>query len=477
MKPYLRNIRILWLGLTALMAFFVVYSITVPNGNITYTQNFQNDNYHRIDKLKPIERTLPVSSIGQTILGGPVYFKLNTPRKFDQAKVKVVYRTNPNFKHSQIELGLLMNKQQWQYQLKPLENKVIEQTQKNWSMIKKGDEILLQRNHTYDSIADFKKQPPYFEKLAVYNDNLKIDRNSSSSEEGSTEIAVPLVGSYQFYVQTRASMTAEFSFKNEQAENIKKQAELLIYDGDNLQMIIDLSKDRSTAEQWSYSLKLDKPKEGYYKVEFRADDNVISRGLKIDQKQVSFLGKLKFAKDSKPSQLWTDSREVSFLAKTSEAVGDVYINNQRQRVSEVYRQFGYDTKSRISELQLETPGLELTGDGVFAFSSSTIFDPRIKRVDYLTDLDREGTDFILARYKAVSRDRGWTTATANFNLSGAELSQKSYDFMLSVPGFKNDDQVSDWMEIKEIQVELTGKTLKERLENFIKRVALKLFLS
>lgn len=477
------KIRLILLAIIFLIAGFLLSTVVVPLGRTAYRQDFQNENYQRIGKIKPIERTLPATATGQTILGGPVYFTINQPRKFEQAEVQITYRTNQNFRHAQIELGVLNNKALWQYQLKPIQNTVIERAEKSWSKLRVGNELLLQRTPKYTSIADFKRNPPPFEQIATYQHEWQLEKNFTLPKTGQSEIVWQLQGGYQFFTLVgTGTLEVDFAFsKNPDLTNEATLTEVQLYQGKNLVAVSKLGAERTAGDKaghWSYNFQAKDLKPGYYKIVLRADNNLITDKLVLNQENISFAGRLKFAKrQAVPVELWTNSREVNLLAQTAESVGDVYLNGQRQLIFEAFKQYSYKNSARTTQIRLTKPGLEIAGDGVFALKENQLFDPRLKQIDSLTDLDKEKIDYILARYDDTVEKDGWKTAKANFDLRGADLDQGAYSFVLSAPGFKADDDKMDWLEIKSIEAELKGDNLWQETKTFVKKVVRKLFFS
>jgi hypothetical protein len=483
MKSKFINLRLFLFVIIIFVIAFFLWTIVGPTGQVVYRQDFQNDNYYRLGKIKPVERTLPVTATGQTILGGPVYFTLNTSRPWKKAEVVLRYRTSPNFKHSQIELGLLTNKQQWQYLLQPLGNSLLDETLQRWIKVASGSEVLLQRRPTYSSLEAFKAKPPVFGEIAVYNDTLNYAPDFTTATSGQANLQVPLIGGYQFFtVVNNGELDLKLGFNELKNQNITTtKTELLLYQGRNLVKLIDLSAKRAEAVSfgwWVYTLTEKNLAQGFYKVELRSDDNLVTKSLELNQNRLAFAGHLQIGEvPVNGLKLWTDSREVSFLARSAESVGDVFINGERQVVGEAYRQFSFTTAKHLNELKIVKPGLELSGDGVFAFEPAELFNPRLKQIDYLTNLDREGINYILANYTPPTKAQGWTTATTSFDFTRAVPDTDGFKFMLSIPGFKDKDQVADWLEIGSIEVKMTGETPLQYLRKWLRRVISKVLIS
>lgn len=480
MNEKLLNLRMVWIAVVILLVILLATTIAVPMGRVKYVQDFQHNNYHRIGKLKPLERTLPATETGQPILGGPIYFAVNQPRLFKKAEVKIRFRTNPNFNHSQIELGILQDKARWQYELQPLENSLIEETSRKWAGVLANDEVLLQKASKYRSIDEFKKNPPAFEKIATYNNDWQLAKNFTPPAPGRTTIDWSLRGGYAFYaLAASGTLDIKFDFAaNQEASEHVPQTEILLYQGRNLIVSKKLGAERKLGDQagrWSYDFAGENLAAGYYKAIVRADDNLVTNKITVNQSNVSFVGGLKFTDRQKtPLEFWTNSREINLLAVDSRSVGDVYLNDTRQLIFEAYKQYSYKNKDRNTKMKLTKPGLEISGDGVFATTEAGLFDPRLKRIDSLTDLEKEGIEYILARYKESSKTGGWHEATANFDLTGTDLDKGSYSFVLSIPGFKSDDELLDWLEIGNIQVVLTGDNLWQTIKIYTKKAIRKL---
>jgi len=482
MKHKIILVRLIWISALILIASFFLWNIIVPFGRARYTEDFRNNQYEQIGRVKPINRTLPLVNTGQTIIGSPVYFTLNVTRPWQEAKVKVKYRTSPNFPHKAIDLGLLVNKPQWQFVTKPLESKTLDELANNWSRLDSNGETLYQRQPVFSSIVDFKQHPPESSQIALFNDSLPIEQSFASVPEGKNSLQESLVGGWQFFTTVNSGeLVARFGFNEAFDPNIKKsKTEVFLYQGKNLIKIFDLSPRRDEIDNdgwWVYTLQEKNLPAGYYRLELRTDDNLITKSLDLNQTLMSFVGRLHFASDQKGiKRLWTTSREVSFMARRAESVGDVFIDGERQIVTESLRQFKFETKRNLAELRLEKAGLELAGDGVFAFDQSGLFDPRQKQIDYLTNLEQEKINFVLARYVPPAREGEWRVAEATFDFRKAVKDNDGYKFMLSIPGFTDPDNQADWLEIGRVEVDLKGEKVWQMAKRITKNWIIRHFL-
>ena len=156
---------ILWLSLAIFVAW-LMWQVVVPSGRVAYL----TDKHHQsgfIGDFEPLGSLAKVD--GQTkIIGNSVYFTVRTPRPFSKLKLTLSYRPSDQ---SLIELGLLQNGDQENYQVKPLYHQVINNLYhaKDWGVIENGQTLFLQRQDVYDSLKQFLAKPPAASEVAIYN--------------------------------------------------------------------------------------------------------------------------------------------------------------------------------------------------------------------------------------------------------------------------------------------------------------------
>ena len=200
---------ILWLGLISSI-IWLAYLRIVPSGKISYFYNFQKPSFF-IGKLTPEERLEMKSGLAE-IKGDPVYFSLRTPKKFNRAAITVKFKNTTAY--PVMELGLLNDKIAWNYDLKPLENKVIDQLAMVWPVIYgQAGSRLIQREKKYNSIENFLNSLPPINEIAIYDYNLNnkflLDKYAPALEP--SVIDYNFRGSYQFYTYIK-NETLNYTF-------------------------------------------------------------------------------------------------------------------------------------------------------------------------------------------------------------------------------------------------------------------------
>ncbi len=497
MKNFTVKIRIfLWLILTGI-AGWLLYMAAAPGGKIGYVADFTKSGYF-IGKLTPEERLMPAAGgmpLSRVIIGDPVYFSLRTARRFDKAKLTLKYRQSEDAPPI-IEAGILADKIIWRYDLRPIENRVIDQLASVWDVKKENGLILLKRNDSasttlYGSIADFLNKPPRNSEIALYNYPLRqssspLRRSFSEASEASdlnteyllpdykksaeNQPAVPAVrGAYQFYTYIKdEDLDFVFDFIDINKNKDSDPIDLNLYYGNQIIDTRHLDDDGiagggKESGTRRLSLKAANLPEGVYKVELRANDDIITEEIAAKQSKLSFAAKIRLAgAGAKNISLFTDSDEISAQTVNPGSLQKIKIGDNELDINQTYKQFNVATGQGVKEIKLEKDDVILAGGGVFSFSEKALINPAFKKAD--GKLDINSVNYILAKYEMPAERDGWKIAQAEFDLSGAYREQGRYNFLISIPGLRADDEINDSVEIAEIKIELEGKSLWEKVK-------------
>ncbi len=175
MPKSIKLLRIFLWSFLALILFFLLWMKVVPFGKISYENSFKSEKGTGfLGDLGPEVRTIEAFGKSKKIVGEPVYFSLRTPRNFNTAELVLYYR-NISTEFPIIEAGILTDNVNWRYNLKPVENKVLDHLSSNWPEIRQNNKVLWQREKNYNSLSEFLAYLPDINKIALYNYSLKTD--------------------------------------------------------------------------------------------------------------------------------------------------------------------------------------------------------------------------------------------------------------------------------------------------------------
>lgn len=171
LNKILKLIKVIIIAIPVVILFWLASKQLALGGKMEVVYNLKTPSPF-ISPLRPEDRVGKISkdetgNYWQAIIDDPIYFNLIVPQKFDQATVQIIYQ-NKNLPIFQI--GAATDLANWQYAIKPLENKILDQL--TWLQIKSGEIVLWQRKKVFNTIDEFFNNTPPAGQIVVYNYDL-----------------------------------------------------------------------------------------------------------------------------------------------------------------------------------------------------------------------------------------------------------------------------------------------------------------
>jgi len=505
-KNILKLRIVLWLALLWVVAGFLYMGI-VPSGAISYKYDF-NKKSSFVGELGPSTRVKTTSKeYPNIIIGNPAYITLASPRKFNEVIFKMRYRRiNERVSEEQypvIEAGILVDNTVWRYDLKPLENEIIDKLALVWDIQRSGDLLLLQQNDNmasstnriYDGVESFLEDLPDDNKIALYNYDLKrdftlvnyrsffIEEMLDDKEARQTIIEQDLRGNYQFYTYIKnEELDFVFTFVDLNQNRDRDDIDIFFYYENHLIASSHLDDDGITEDGGNESgkreleLKLPDLPEGVYKIELKVNNDIVTKQIKSKQRKIAFINRVWLEKDDSEGglSLFTNSSVIQMNTTYADRLQIIMVGTKKMELLETYKQYSTKVEKRnglddFSEIKLENDGVVLSGNRVFSFSPDTFFDPNIKKLDKYIDIAGDGIRYVLARYKEPAVNDGWKNIEVAFDLAGVYREDGRYSFLISVPGLSSPalaEEENFGVEIDEVEFEFKGRSLSEKLKEF-----------
>jgi len=468
-KNVLKIRIVLWLILAIIIGWFWYMKI-IPSGKISYIYDFSRPNYF-ISKLSPAER-VKINKTEAEIKGDPVYFSLKTPRRFEQAKVTVKFKNTTDFPI--MEIGLLNNKAAWGYDLKSLQNKIIDQLSLAWSVAPGENGVkLIERERKYNTVEDFLNNLPSIDEIALYSYSFKnkflLDNYEPSRKNNL--IDYKFRGSYQFYTYIKQEeLDYVFNFVDLNINSDDDPVGIKVYSEDGEIYSAYVADKKVGSSERQAVIKIADLPEGVYRFSIIANDDVIIKGITSKQSQFVLINKIWLAEGNKENLiLFTNSRLVNAQTVNPASLGKIKVGDAFLDLKETYKQLSVKTLNRPVKVELPKDDIIISGDGVFNFAENGLFDPRFKNVDGNLDINGEKINYVLTNYQTPINFDGWQTAVAEFDLTKAYQENGKYQFLISIPSLKAEESVEGEIIIKEIKVDLLGTTLRQKLKKYFSR--------
>jgi len=490
LKPFLRKWPFLFkfrlfLGLIFfILILFFLYLKVIPFGNITYSRDYVLDlrsGKGFIYGFTPSERIDLKSGDGPRMIGDPIYFSLFTPRTFDKAKLTITYRDNLGLDTSVIESGVLADNIVWRYELKPIDNKALDYLMLRWHKSEGNGYLFLQRNEDYSSPAEWEKDLAQGELkacadglekcLAVYNFSPNYNYQITNYQPSVPLVLdKPLRGSHQFFVYLKnETLHLEFSLVDLNQDLKPAPIDIILSSGDKIitrQALADANPQPGSGKTEEKRVILEQKDlpAGVYKVEVKITNDMVIKKIVSSVDHLSFINKVWPVSNEGPLTIYTDANYLQAKALNPASLQTLKFAGRDFKLDEAYKQFYFKTDSlaKDKEIKLVKDDIVLENNGVFAWSSSSLFNPTLPKVDRFFSVNNK-FNYIIADYKKPLEEEVLKTATAEFNLKGIYRENGKYSFIISVPGLKTEDGTDDNLEIYKIKIELEGRTLWQKI--------------
>ncbi|MCX6792598.1 MAG: hypothetical protein NTY12_01095 [Candidatus Falkowbacteria bacterium] len=470
MTKLVKRLRLYWIIALGLLLVWLLGQAIVPWGKITYQTDFKDQSYF-IGKLSPAERVTESNS-GQKIIAEPVYFSLFTPRPFSKATVTLEFSNPPNT----LELGVRQDKTVWNFNLKPVYSKLLESLRLDKKTIVEGDNLLWQKEKTFSSLADFNKKQPANNKIMVYNyllaNNYKLESAALLAQD--RVVPINLRGAWQLYTYSQGqAIKIDFYVKDRNENSDPDTVEVNLYQGNKIIATASLVDDtKNDGTERILSLKTKNLSAGIYRLEYKANNDIVTTQIKTAQAKLAFPGSLWLAEnDNKNINLYTDSQSINIQTNNPRSRQNIKFDNSEYSLASTYKQYNFSNKdfsSRIKAINFKNGDLTIASNSLLAFSEADYFNPLINQLPRNATDTNLGADYIVANYKPAKKlaNGNWEVAL-DFDLSAAYREKNKYSLMLSAPQL--DSQTSDFV-VKNIRVDLAEPNLWQYISKMFQKL-------
>lgn len=468
-KKNIKKFRVLLFTILTFVIIFLFMKVIVPFGEVTYYHDFIGDD-KMIGRLSPNDRV----NNGNSIIGDPAYFSLYTPRAFDTAKITLEYENEGN---KIVELGVLVDRLVNGYDLKPIENNVIDELYNSWFKIEEDGLLFLQKQNTFSNIKEFLSSDIKNSEVALYNYDLRkeylIENYRASIEK--TVISNSLRGPHQIYVYVKdQGINLTFDFFDLNRNKDRDDIYINLYYNNQIiasDIILDDGVKTSTfqeSEIREFNLNVPNLPEGVYKVEIRVNDDIVIKKIEGNHDKISFLNRVwLYNSGNKNINLFTDNSNLKVTTINPDSLQSINFGDKIFSLDETYKQFNFLVDSTSNSIHVNKDGVILETDGTISFKKEQFMNPGFKKVSHYLNLDN--IEYILADYTVPSKKDGYIVSEAEFSIKDAYREDRKYRFVVSVPELKGEDDKDDYLKIRKVTIKLTGKTLFSKIKEILRR--------
>lgn len=482
-KILLFILRLIFLLLPFALALWLLYKDFVVSGQLFASYDFKNPSPF-ISVLRPQSRVSEIlhtdtGDYFQTIKEEPVYFDIRMPRMLSTAEVSIVYK---NFDQQIFEAGAMTDKDQWIFDLKPVENNIMDylfQDKLRWTLARDQDVVLFQRSKKFQSISDFLDNLPPNEKIATYNYAIPKDyiMKNYVARPGGVVINKTLRGSHRMYAY----------IKNEPIDMEIWIQDVNRHEGDDYASIEIINKNSESIyssfvkpdNDAGSSLKMsdvrkehiavnDVP-EGLYRIELTApSDDIFIRRISANFSYLVFINKVYLGdtvgysdgyiqERMEPTLLYTNGKNISAITTHIEGLQSLLINTIVLNIDDTHKKFVSPLNYKFKKIVVPKNDITIETKGMISFSDNNFFNPEFTTLSDGSEFDMDTISYVIARYaQAKETDNGWREAKLSFDASKYYTDDSMLHFVLSLPYIKTGDK---GVSISNISVTMSGAPL------------------
>lgn len=438
-----------------------------------------------VDQLLPDARVKkPVLQDGewvQELVADPVFFFVHPQRQFDRAFFDIWFQ---NTNVPIVEFGGLAQVSPEIYDLHPIQNLLIDQS--TWFRLDDGKTVLLQRNKQFDSIDAFLNHLPSPDSVAVYHSDVLPPFRLNGYVPTTTEqvITVSLRGRHEFKTYLKDEpLSLQMEFMDMNRDEGADPLSLTVFNeqgqvvgGVNKGDDGDLSKLAQPSSMQSVQLSVNDLPEGVYKIVLDASRDLFVRTIKTTQQKFVVMNGLFLADDvgyrpmPQAVTLFTTAKRLQAQTRHSEGIQTVTIGGKPFSIAQPYELYTYSASSPgLTDIVVPKPDIELFVDQPVAFSSNAFFNPEPNRLQFYTDLDAQGIDFVIADYQSPEKRGDWYVAHVDMDLHKLTFQTKkpdlrffregSWKFVFSLPGVQEKNAS---IKVHALDLAFQGKTFTMR---------------
>jgi hypothetical protein len=453
-KNKLKLIRLIIILSAIFLVLFLLVKDLAWFGKLSFNTDFKKFTPF-VSRLVPEERVkiFDLAYIEQE----PVYFDVYLPRDFAKINLEFTYK---NFANNLIEVGAQVGDSDWD--LQPLDNKIINQL--TWPKLQKDNLFLFQRKQKFNSLEQFLNNLPPVEEIATYNYNLDYDykmENYQANEE-LLELNKVLSGGYEIftYIQDE-DLYFEFDLTSDEIEINSGNTNLYVYDNQGNNIAI-FQPDNNNIIASLQNLPTN-----YYKLVLSTNNFVQTTKIKTKQQYLSFINGFDLVSSA---QLITESNNLTFLTINNEGLQTIDINDEIINIEEIWQQYNIDLEPGLKKIIAPQGNLQITGEGLFAFSPQQYFNPLCKNLNQTTDLDKQKINYVITEYSLPLIKDDFTINNVSFDLYNKDFNNSKLRFIISVPGISSSAQ---GVLLKNLKVTLARKSVLQEglitnLKNYLR---------
>lgn len=405
-----------------------------------------------VQRLLPDSRVSAVTGNGVTaavtLLDEPVYFSVTPPPgNFTSVKVELAFDPGgtPTF-----ELGGLQDVASQSFAFQPLSNDLLEHLGWTRHELENGLSVF-SRDAKSQAYGDFLVNPPERSEVATYRATYpapfrlpnyqplgtlqKFDVSLRGPHELLTYIKHEDFGLFLTYTDVNRSYGADEGSVRVLDEAGNLMVDYVLRDDGNIY------DNQYPSVKQTISLSGHDWPEGVYRIVLSGTSDIFWRSILTPQRYMVVKNRVFIGDDvgylaaPRSTTLYTDADRVTFETQHREGLQTVQVGVDALQIDEVGGKYAATLPSGdLVPVRSPVGDVKMTGEGKYAFTEESFFDPDPTPVTAFTNLQATDVQYVLAQLAPVAYDNGWREASGIYATEDLAVENGAYKFALSAPG-------------------------------------------
>jgi len=372
---------------------------------------------------------------------------------FDSITARIKYK-NPSSVPKEIKLGVRgSEKDKYLYQI--FYQRLLQNC--NWASITERNNTLYQKNKNYNSLSELASNPPYKDKIALYNSDWQVPlRGIEQTSIKNLKKEVELRGTHTFVVKVD-KLPFIFKLSKQDINAANGEDKYLISISKNSKIIEEKTieddgftgKERLKKEPQSVEFKLDKIDIGVYEIlakfEGTGTDSIIT-SVETNQAKMVIKNNI-YLLENKPRVLYASNLPLVLKVPSKDYLQTINLNDDTPlKIEKETEKYTFDLPqlspgNNLHKLEIPSPHLYLISTGYFAFSAEEYFDPKapLSGIDLNTLISLDEIDYLLTSIPKARQEGEWLINEITIDGKDIKIDEnKKLYFSLEIPDLQKE---------------------------------------
>jgi hypothetical protein len=172
---------------------------------------------------------------------------------------------------------------------------------------------------------------------------------------------------------------------------------------------------------------------------------------------------------------YSKASSVQFKTYKAESFSEISFANEKIKINESYKNYYLNNEEqKLSRIVINKSDIIINANDLISLKEDNYFSKSVREIDRFFNLQEE--KYLITNYKKTKTIEGdKKLSEIEFDIKGLKREENKYNFVISIPGLELnedllDDNYKNYIEIEEIEVEFSGKSIIEKIREYLNNI-------